>query len=68
MYAFDFYGFNINNKILQKLEQTVAGNARLEQELAVLRQKLQGQQVAIESGNGIDTKAAADATALLENG
>lgn len=60
------------------MEQTVAGNARLEQELMVLRQKLQQQQLngstqhlSAGSSNGelgIDARTAADATALLEDG
>lgn len=60
------------------MEQTVAGNARLEQELMVLRQKLQQQQLNgsqqhLNAGSSsdlgsIDARTAADATALLEDG
>lgn len=59
--------------IFQKLEQTVAGNARLEQELAVLRQKLQGQHMGHNGkgdtlNDGTDARSAVDATAMLEDG
>ncbi|XP_059610833.1 uncharacterized protein LOC132257812 [Phlebotomus argentipes] len=63
----------------KKLEQTVAGNARLEQELLVLRQKLQasrdsrGSQTALSAGSGSNGGApdsisyTGGATAVLES-
>uniref|UniRef100_W8BG47 Pleckstrin homology domain-containing protein n=2 Tax=Ceratitis capitata TaxID=7213 RepID=W8BG47_CERCA len=58
----------------KKLEQTVAGNARLEQELIVLRQKLQasrgarGSQGALTNGIGGGTDSfASNTTAMLES-
>ncbi|XP_039948121.1 uncharacterized protein LOC120766586 isoform X3 [Bactrocera tryoni] len=57
----------------KKLEQTVAGNARLEQELIVLRQKLQasrgarGSQGALTNGVGGTDSFASNTTAMLES-
>ncbi|XP_055849815.1 uncharacterized protein LOC129914533 isoform X4 [Episyrphus balteatus] len=54
----------------KKLEQTVAGNARLEQELLVLRQKLQasrGSQNALNPIRGESMQYASSTTALLES-
>lgn len=59
--------------LLQKLEQTVAGNARLEQELLVLRQKLQatrgsrGSLNALAVGQMSDSYAGSS-SAVLESG
>ncbi|XP_067619528.1 uncharacterized protein kmr isoform X3 [Eurosta solidaginis] len=56
----------------KKLEQTVAGNARLEQELIVLRQKLQasrgarGSQGALTNG-GVSETFASNTTSMLES-
>ncbi|KAL9900753.1 pleckstrin homology domain-containing family A member kramer isoform 3-T16 [Glossina fuscipes fuscipes] len=55
-----------NSKVAEKLEQTVAGNARLEQELLILRQKLQstrGSQTAL----AISDTYASNTTAMLES-
>ncbi|XP_046803740.1 uncharacterized protein LOC111690014 isoform X4 [Lucilia cuprina] len=55
-----------NSKVDEKLEQTVAGNARLEQELLVLRQKLQasrGSQSALQ----ISDTYTSNTTAMLES-
>ncbi|XP_055904217.1 uncharacterized protein LOC129940018 isoform X4 [Eupeodes corollae] len=54
----------------KKLEQTVAGNARLEQELLVLRQKLQasrGSQNALNPMRGESMQYASSTTAMLES-
>jgi hypothetical protein len=58
---------------MQKLEQTVASNARLEQELLVLRQKLQASRDSknVQSDLGLhgqDLGNGGGATAALESG
>lgn len=61
--------------VFKKLEQTVAGNARLEQELLVLRQKLQASRGSRGSQSALGSQGAPDsipytggATAVLESG
>jgi len=56
----------IRNPTLQKLEQTVAGNARLEQELLLLRQKVQAVRGSTTNGmNGDGSHINGDQTAAV---
>ena len=54
--------------ILQKLEQTVSSNALLEQELLVLRQKLQASRDSKNNQTGLGPENGSGATAMLESG